>query len=35
MLDGDPAELIDRRRQTQLFDTDGHVRVAALVFHRR
>jgi len=34
MLEGDLAELIDRRWQARLFETDGNARVAALVFHR-
>jgi len=34
MLEGDLAELIDRRWQARLFEKDGYVRVAALVFHR-
>jgi integrase len=34
MLESDLAELIDRRWQARLFEKDGHVRVAALVFHR-
>ena len=34
MLEGDLAELIDRRWQARLFGKDGNVRVAALVFHR-
>ena len=34
MLEGDLAELIDRRGEARLFDKDGKVRVAALVFHR-
>ncbi len=34
MLEGDLAELIDRRWQARLFETAGNVRVAALVFHR-
>jgi len=34
MLEGDLAELIDRRWQARLFEKDGNVRVAALVFHR-
>jgi integrase len=34
MLEGDLAELIDRRWQGRLFEKDGSVRVAALVFHR-
>jgi integrase len=34
MLKGDLAELIDRRWQARLFEKEGNVRVAALVFHR-
>jgi len=34
MLEGDLAELIDRRWQARLFEKAGNVRVAALVFHR-
>jgi integrase len=34
MLEGDLAELIDRRGHARLFEKDGNVRVAALVFHR-
>jgi integrase len=34
MLEGDLAELTDRRWQARLFEKDGNVRVAALVFHR-
>lgn len=34
MLEGDLAELIDRRWEARLFEKDGHVQVAALVFHR-
>jgi integrase len=34
MLEGDLAQLIDRRWQARLFEKDSHVRVAALVFHR-
>jgi integrase len=34
MLEGDLAELIERRGQAQLLENDGKVRVAALVFHR-
>jgi integrase len=34
MLEGDLAELIDRRWGARLFEKDGNVRVAALVFHR-
>jgi integrase len=34
MLEGDLAELIDRRWQARLFEKDGDVRVTALVFHR-
>ena len=34
MLEGDLAELIDRRWQARLFEKDDDVRVAALVFHR-
>ena len=34
MLEGDLAELIDRRRRTRLFEKDGNVRVTALVFLR-
>ena len=34
MLEGDLAELIDRRWQARLFEKGGNVRVAALVFHR-
>jgi len=35
MLEGDLAELIDRRWQARLFEKEDNVRVAALVFHRR
>jgi integrase len=35
MLEGDSAELIDRRWESRLFEKDGNVRVTALVFHRR
>jgi hypothetical protein len=34
MLEGDLAEVIDRRGQARLFEQDGNLRVAALVFHR-
>ena len=34
MLEGDLAELLDRRWQDRLFTKDGNVRIAALVFHR-
>src|SRR5439155_587286 len=34
MLEGDLAELIDRRWETRLFEKDGNVRVTALVFYR-
>ena len=34
MLEGDLAELIDRRWESRLFEKDGNVRVTALVFHR-
>jgi putative ABC transport system substrate-binding protein len=34
MLEGDLAELIDRRFEARLFEKDTNVRVAALVFHR-
>ena len=34
MLEGDLAELIDRRWQGRLFEKDGKVRVSDLVFHR-
>jgi integrase len=34
MLEGDLGELIDRRWEARLFEKDGNVRVAALVFHR-
>ena len=34
MLEGDLAELIDRRWQGRLIEKDGNVRVTALVFHR-
>jgi integrase len=34
MLEGDLAELIDRRWEARLFEKDGNVRIAALVFHR-
>jgi integrase len=34
MLEGDLAELIDRRWQARLFEKNGNVRVATLVFHR-
>ena len=34
MLEGDLAELIDRRGHARLFEKAGHVRVATLVFHR-
>jgi len=34
MLEGDLAELIYRRWEARLFEKDGNVRVAALVFHR-
>ena len=34
MLEGDLAELIDRRWESRLFEKDGNVRVTARVFHR-
>jgi len=34
MLEGELAELIDRRWEARLFEKDGNVRVTALVFHR-
>jgi len=34
MLEGDLGELIDRRWEARLFEKNGNVRVAALVFHR-
>jgi integrase len=34
MLEGDLAELIDRCWEARLFEKNGNVRVAALVFHR-
>ena len=34
MLEGDLAELIDRRWESRLFEKDGDIRVAGLVFHR-
>jgi integrase len=34
MLEGDLAELIDRRWESRLFEKDGNVGVTALVFHR-
>jgi integrase len=34
MLEGDLAELIDRRWESRLLEKDGNVRVTALVFHR-
>ena len=34
MLEGDLAELIDRRWQARLFEKDANLRVTALVFHR-
>jgi integrase len=34
MLEGDLADLIDRRWEARLLEKDGNVRVAALVFHR-
>jgi integrase len=34
MLEGDLAELIDRRCDARLLEKDGNVRVAGLVFHR-
>jgi hypothetical protein len=34
MLEGDLAELIDRRWESRLFEKNGNVRVTALVFHR-
>jgi integrase len=34
ILEGDLAELIDRRWEARRFEKDGNVRVAALVFHR-
>jgi integrase len=33
MLEGDLAELINRRWESRLFEKDGNVRVTALVFH--
>jgi integrase len=33
MLEGDLAELTDRRWESRLFEKDGNVRVTALVFH--
>ncbi len=35
MLEGDLAELIDRRWQARLLEKNGDVRVASLVFHRK
>jgi len=35
MLEGDLAELIDRRWQARLLEKDGNARIAALVFHPR
>jgi integrase len=34
MLEGDLAELIDRRWEKRLFEKDANVRVTELVFHR-
>jgi integrase len=34
MLEGDLAELIDRRWESRLFEKDGNVHVAARVCHR-
>src|SRR5207247_3574028 len=34
ILEGDLAALIDRRWEARLFEKNGNVRVAALVFHR-
>jgi integrase len=34
MLEGDLAELIDRRWEARLFEKDGAVRVVGLMFHR-
>jgi hypothetical protein len=34
MLEGDLAELIDRRWESRLLEKNGDVRVAVLVFHR-
>ena len=34
MLEGDLAELIDRRWEARLFEKNGNVRIAAVVFHR-
>ena len=34
MLEGDLAELVDRRWKARLVEKNGNVRVAALVFHR-
>jgi integrase len=34
MLEGDLAELIDRRWELRLFEKHGNVRVTELVFHR-
>jgi integrase len=34
MLEGDLAELIDRRWEARLFEKDGNARVTELVFHR-
>jgi integrase len=34
MLEGDSAELIERRWELRLFEKNGNVRVTALVFHR-
>jgi len=34
MLEGDLAELIDRRWEARLFEKGGNLRVAGLVFHR-
>ena len=34
MLDGDLAELIDRRWEARLFEKDSNLGVTALVFHR-
>jgi integrase len=34
MLEADLAELIDRRWRARLFEKDGNIRIAAMVFHR-
>jgi len=34
MLEGDLVELVERRWQGRLFEKTGHLRVAALMFHR-